>query len=487
MTLKHTLSKARQYEEKYLNVKKDKPLFHMACPVGWMNDPNGFSMFNNRCHLFFQYNPYDTVWGPMHWGHAVSEDFIRWEHLPAALAPDQDYDNCGCFSGSGIEADGKHVLLYTGVHKGTAGTSFEDKVIQEQCVAIGDGINYKKMDYGPVITSNLLPDGHSLSDFRDPKVYRWNGKYRAVIGNTDTEKQDGFVVVFESDNLKDWNYIGVLDASNDEYGSMWECPDLFELDDKAVLIVSPQFIEAKGLEFHNGHNTMCIVGTIEDEKMEREFLHAIDYGLDFYAPQTLESADGRRVMIGWLQSWDNHIVPSGFNWSGMMTIPRELTVTDGRLYQIPVRELYHHRKNEIICEADIDSEECFFDGINGRVFDMELDFINMDGSSLEIKLACDERHQTVITIDKDKRRILFDRTYSGLNKDVLCTRTMQVDRLHGGSSMRILMDRFSVELFVNGGRYAMSSLIYTPLKADQIVFSSKGKFQFRIKKYDIML
>ena len=111
------LEKARNYEtEKQVYVKKTtKPLFHVTAPTGWINDPNGFSVYDGKIHLFYQYNPYQREWGPMHWGHSVTDDMVRWEQLPAAIAPDQEYDKAGCFSGSAIEADGKHVLVYTGV------------------------------------------------------------------------------------------------------------------------------------------------------------------------------------------------------------------------------------------------------------------------------------------------------------------------------------------------------------------------------------
>ena len=109
------LEKARLYEiEEAKNIpQEEKPAFHVSAPVGWINDPNGFSVFKGKVHLFYQYHPYSRDWGPMHWGHSVTEDMIRWEQLPAALAPDQEYDREGCFSGSAIEVDGKPIRNWT--------------------------------------------------------------------------------------------------------------------------------------------------------------------------------------------------------------------------------------------------------------------------------------------------------------------------------------------------------------------------------------
>ena len=111
------LEKARSYEAKKIAAtdKESKPLFHISAPAGWINDPNGFSVYNGKIHLFYQYYPYLREWGPMHWGHSTTSDMIKWEQLPCVMAPDEEYDKKGCFSGSAIEADGKHVLVYTGV------------------------------------------------------------------------------------------------------------------------------------------------------------------------------------------------------------------------------------------------------------------------------------------------------------------------------------------------------------------------------------
>ena len=134
---------ARAYEEEAARRIPDtsRPKFHLSPYVGWMNDPNGFSYYKGEYHLFYQYNPYDTVWGSMHWGHAVSKDLIHWHYMPVALAPDKSYDSFGCFSGSAVELpNGEHLLMYTGVHK----DSNTGEEFQTQCIAIGDGLNYRK-------------------------------------------------------------------------------------------------------------------------------------------------------------------------------------------------------------------------------------------------------------------------------------------------------------------------------------------------------
>ena len=154
------LREARRHEEiaEQLIPPQARPSFHLSSRVGWMNDPNGFSYYQGKYHLFYQYYPYESKWGPMHWGHAVSEDLLHWEYLPAALAPDTPADKDGCFSGSAVElADGRQLLMYTGVSAGPKlpdGTS-DDR--QTQCVAVGDGVNYEKCPGNPVLTGEDIP------------------------------------------------------------------------------------------------------------------------------------------------------------------------------------------------------------------------------------------------------------------------------------------------------------------------------------------
>ncbi|MDO4296600.1 MAG: glycoside hydrolase family 32 protein, partial [bacterium] len=339
------LQKARTYEtEKQKEIPlAERPDFHVTPPVGWINDPNGFSCYQGEYHLFCQYHPYDTHWGPMHWMHKKSQDLITWETLPAALAPDEPYDAQGCFSGTAIEDEGQHVLLYTGVQECVQADG-SLKTFQTQNIAIGDGLNYQKLPQNPVIRADLLPEGSSVSDFRDPKIWKEQGRYYAAVGNLAADGS-GQIALFSAERLDAWKFETILDSCKHRYGRMWECPDFFPLDGKQVLLVSPQFMKAEGLEFHSGNNAIYLIGDYRPENFQfsRKEAYSVDYGLDFYAPQTVEAFDGRRILIGWLQSWDNYLTPPSQAWSGIMSIPRELSIRDGRLIQTPVRELsaYH--------------------------------------------------------------------------------------------------------------------------------------------------
>ncbi|AQR94555.1 glycoside hydrolase family 32 protein [Clostridium saccharoperbutylacetonicum] len=483
------LDKARIFEKEAANniSYKEKPSFHLSAPVGWINDPNGFSMFKGEYHLFYQYHPYDIKWGPMHWGHSKTKDFIKWEQLPTVLAPDEEYDMGGCFSGSAIELDGTHVLMYTGVVDKVEedGSHF---IRQTQCVAIGDGIDYEKLDCNPVIDSFLLPEGSKLEDFRDPKMWKDGDYFYVVVGSRHAD-ESGQILLYKSKDLRNWSFVSVLDRSENKLGRMWECPDFFKLDGSDIMIISPQEVKAKGLKFHNGHNTAYLIGQYDKEnyKFNRESYEPIDFGLDFYAPQTLETEDGRRIMIGWMQSWENNIVPSSFKWCGMMTIPRELTMKDGHLIQNPIREIENYYKNTVKYENQLIQNEVNLDGILGREIDMTVEISGTDYEDFTISVAKNNEYETIINFDPKKDLISFDRSYSSKLGDLLHKREIKVRNQNGKIKLRLIIDKYSVEIFVNDGEQVMTSTFYTELDATGISFYAKGNATVSIEKHDIVV
>lgn len=486
------LKKAREYEvRKEKEIAPDKrPAFHLTPRVGWMNDPNGFSYHNGEYHLFYQYHPYDTNWGPMHWGHAVSKDLLKWEYCPTALAPDESYDNFGCFSGSADTLDdGRQILMYTGVQN-TKDEDGKEIVFQTQCIAVGDGTNFEKYEKNPVITADALPEGASKIDFRDPKIWKEkDGTFRCVVGSRPADGS-GQILLYSSKDGFSWNFEQILIQNKNRFGKMWECPDFFALDGCQVLIVSPQFMRAEGLEFHNGNNSIYFTGDYEKETMTytRGDARQVDYGMDFYAPQTVETTDGRRVMIAWLQSWDNFMTPEDMDWTGLMTIPRELHVEDGSLVQLPVREIENYYTGERSYEnVTLENQSAELDGITGRSFDMTIEVKKEDLEGFSILLACDDENYTELYYNRYQELFTVDRTYSGLVRDVICSRSMKVANEKETIKFRIVMDKYTIEVFANDGKQAMTTLIYTDLKSQGIVFSSDGKATFSVTQHTITM
>lgn len=493
--ISQTLREARKYEEaseKKIS-REERPLFHLSTRVGWMNDPNGFSYYNGKYHLFYQYNPYDVHWASMHWGHAVSEDLLHWEYLPAALAPDEAYDKDGCFSGSAVTLpDGRHLLMYTGVIKEPRidGTSGE---LQVQCLAVGDGTDYEKHEKNPVLTAKDLPEGSSKYDFRDPKMWRKaDGTFRCVVGNRNADGC-GQIALFSSPDGFDWHYEKMLALNSDRFGKMWECPDFFPLDGKWVLAVSPQDMLPQGFEYHNGNGTLCLIGDYDEETdtFTQQYDQAIDYGIDFYAPQTLLAPDGRRIMIGWMQNWDtcNHMRGSNEAWFGQMSLPRELEIRNGRLFQHPVRELENMRQNRVAYENVSFSGTISLEGVKGRRVDMELVLRPEEGQDLyqkfAVRFAQNDQYQTAFSFRPRESVLEVDRKFSGSRKDIIHQRRCKVNSENGELKLRIILDRFSVEAFVNDGEHVMTAILYTDQAAEGISFFSDGVVNMDVIKYDL--
>lgn len=482
---KNILDKARQYEKNDLNrINSSKSSFHVTAPVGWLNDPNGFSLFQDRYHLFFQYYPYDTNWGPMHWGHCTTEDFVKWEYLPAALAPDKNYDKNGCFSGSAIETEEGHVLVYTGV------TVDEDtrEVRQMQCISSGDGLDYKKWDCNPVISPQLITEPVSQADFRDPKIWKYDKTYYMVVGSCD-EKKLGRIPLFSSEDLKNWNYEGMLARNDGSYGRMWECPDFFEVDGTSVLITSPQDMRKKEFEFHNGNGTIYFAGDFDYQTCE--FHHgearAIDYGLDFYAPQTTMAKDGRRIMIAWMQSWDNKLIPEEYSWNGMMTLPRELHIKDGRLIQTPVRELEKYYVDKVEYEGIELSGITELKGIFGRRLNLEMTVTDGEYDTFEIQFAKNQDYMTTCRYEAETGIFTFDRSNSNIRRDVVGKRSIQVKSPGKRVKIQMILDQHSAEIFINDGEMAMTSVFITPMEAEDITFLVNGSLTADIIKNEICI
>ncbi len=492
--ISQTLREARKYEETSGKMIKEeaRPAFHLSARTGWMNDPNGFSYYKEKYHLFYQYNPYDSNWGCMHWGHAVSSDLLHWEYLPAALAPDEFYDRDGCFSGSAVSLpDGRQLLMYTGVFRERQQNGgFHD--IQTQCLAVGDGIDYEKYEKNPVLDKKDIPEEGSRFDFRDPKMWqKEDGTYCCVVGNRPADGS-GQILLYTSVDGFGWKYKKVLAANNRRFGKMWECPDFFELDGKWVLLTSPQDMLPQGFEYHNGNGTLCLIGDFDGETdtFTEQYDQAVDYGIDFYAPQTVLAPDGRRIMIGWMQNWDTcGQRVENVQWFGQMSLPRELSIKNGRLYQQPIKELEKMRHGKVEHYGVAFTDTIKLDGVSGRRIDMELTISPCEGKDIyqkfAVRFAQDEKYQTSLSFRPRESVLKIDRKFSGSRRAIIHQRRSLVNSESGRLKMRIILDRFSVEVFVNDGEQVISAVLYTKQTADGISFFADGTAVIDVVKYNL--
>lgn len=427
--------------EKYIQAKKPeinqryRLHYHISAPVGWINDPNGFSFYKGEYHLFYQFYPYDSVWGPMHWGHVISSNLVNWEWLPTALIPEEEY----CFSGSAVVANDTMFLIYT------AHIDDGNQVNQSQYLAFSDdGVKFEKYKGNPVMPR--APNGSP--DFRDPKAWR-HGDYWYVIIGSKTDDGRGRVLLYKSYDLFDWDFLTVLGESDGKLGYMWECPDFFELDGKFVLLMSPQGIEPEGDRYKNLFQTGYIIGsfnyTTSEFTPEVEF-QEIDYGHDFYAAQTTE-VEGRRYLVGWFNMWEAPHQEEIDGWSGAMTIVRELELSGNRILMKPVENILELREERYIAGDWTINQDLDFDKTAEIIVEGNLN------ESVELLLTGSNGGQKIwLRWNAETKKVSVDRG----NNDVRQVEWTPVEK----NTWRIFLDASSFELFCGEGEAVFSSRVY---------------------------
>ena len=303
------------------------------------------------------------------------------------------------------------------------------------------------------------------------------------------------MLLYRSEDALHWEFVKVFAENHYRLGRMWECPDFFELDGKYVLLGSSQDMLPKGLEYQNGNGTFYLVGSYDEstETFTEESDHAVDYGIDFYAPQTVLSPDGRRIMIGWMQNWDTcNLHTKSTPWFGQMSLPRELSMKNGVLYQTPLRELEEFRTDEVVYEDLIlSNEERELDGVSGRMVDLTVEVEAADPEVLyqrfAIRFAKNEDFYTELRFRRKESTIKIDRMYSGSRRAIIHQRKALVSQENGKLKLRVILDRFSAEVFINDGEKVLSTTLETDLSADRIAFLSDGDVKLRVTKYTICL
>ncbi|MEN5015744.1 sucrose-6-phosphate hydrolase [Erwinia sp. Eh17-17] len=433
-----------------------RPAWHLAPPVGLMNDPNGFIHFNQRYVLCYQWNPLACAHGAKFWGQWSSDDLVNWRHEPLALAPSEPYESHGCYSGCAVDNQGELTVLYTGNVKFDDGSR-----TAWQCLATRDehGEFHK---HGPVLA---LPEGYT-GHVRDPKVWQHDGLWYMVLGAQNLASE-GKVLLFRSPDLHQWTSLGEIAGSHlnglEAFGYMWECPDLFELDGSSVLVVCPQGLAAEARRWRNTFQSGYFCGTLDYPALQfrhGEF-HELDHGFEFYAPQTCLSADGRRLLIGWMgiPDGDEFFQPTrDHGWMHIMTCPRELTLRDGRLVQQPARELQQLRRQEMHFTGSAQS-------LPALVIDSAELELTVSGSC-ELKFA----GTLQLTVESEGLTLRRNNLRSGEPEERYWSGDVR--------TLRILCDRSSVEIFINEGEAVMSSR-YFPSAEPQLRFYGAGQIGLR--------
>lgn len=456
-----------------------RPLLHFTPPANWMNDPNGMIYHKGTYHLFYQYYPGGTTWGPMHWGHATSRDLYRWQHQPVALYP----DSLGyIFSGSavldaantsGLGKNGQPPLVAIYTYHDTAGEHAGRKDFQTQGIASSndDGKTWVKYSGNPVLRNP------GIVDFRDPKVM-WYAPARKWIMTLAAKDRIAF---YSSPNLKDWQKESDFGATLGAHGGVWECPDLFTLAHKGkqvwVLVVNINPGAPNG-----GSGTQYFVGDFDGNT----FVPAdtatrwLDYGPDEYAGVTWSNTGGRRIFLGWMSNWAYAQQVPTQNWRSAMTIARDLYLFDagGKIYvgSRPSPELNQlEGKPMLLQNVDALKGLKLAPKTGGVALPFRLDLNWNQLADMAITLGNDAGEEVVVGFDPQAHQFYIDRSRAGktnFHKDFAARHF--APRFAAGSKgdLTLVVDVASVELFADGGKTAMTAIFFPNKPLDQVVLKS---------------
>ena len=432
------------------NVKSDgkfRQKLHLMPPVGWLNDPNGLCQFKGVYHAFFQYSPFNAEGGVKMWGHYTSRDMIDWEYQGVMLYPDQPFDCSGVYSGCALIEDGEMYLYYTGNVKLEDSGDYDyintGRQSNTVLVTSKDGIHFGKKQL--LMRNNDYPAGLTLH-VRDPKVWKEHGTYYMLQGAR-TKEDMGQAVIFRSDDKINWTFYSRVETE-EKFGYMWECPDYFEVDGTKILSASVQGLTGEEWKDRNVYQSGYF--TVEGDILGRYSLSDYrlwDYGFDYYAPQSFETEDGRRIQIGWMgmpdcEEYTNRTIEDG--WQHCFTFPREVFVKDGIIRQRPVREL---EARKILSEETKNRLETK----KYTVYEVVINSI------LDDQFRAVLAEELIVKYENNRFEIEF---MNNRNDKVSCgrkSRSVEIDHL---TDVRILADESSVEIFVNEGAYVFSTRYY---------------------------
>jgi fructan beta-fructosidase len=501
------LSKFRQpeVETHATYAEQHRPQLHFSPPSMWMNDPNGLVYHDGEYHLFYQYYPNDKVWGPMHWGHAVSGDLVHWQQLPIALFPDElgyifsgsavvDWNNS---SGFGADGEPPLIAIFTYHNPKLAKLGGQDHEYQGIAFSNDRGRSWTKFAGNPV-----LPNLQKLQDFRDPKVFwhRQSGQWIMTLSATD------HVQIWRSEDFKSWAHLSDFGREWGAHGGVWECPDLVEMqvegseESRWVLILNLNPGGPQG-----GSGTQYFVGNFDGTRftLDESFASTLkdqgavwlDAGRDNYAGVTwadIPREDGRTLFIGWMSNWDYAQQVPTHPWRGAMTVPRELSLRKTeqgfRVFSVPARELRSLRRSRATIDAaTIDTatplpiNPGFPVSRSELVLEFELPDVGIYDFGIELSNEEGDRYR--FGYESVGRQFYSDRRSSGDSSfaDTFAGIHRANRSINDGTlRLHLLLDVASVEVFADGGATVMTDTMFPTSEYNEIeIFSKQGAIKLK--------
>jgi fructan beta-fructosidase len=485
-TAKLPVSKSFAYNEPH------RPQIHFSPPAHWMNDPNGMIFFNNLYHLFYQYYPDSTVWGPMHWGHAISEDLVHWKPLPIALYP----DSIGyIFSGStvvdinntaGFSKNGKTALVAIFTSHDPKGEKAGTNIFQNQSLAysLDDGKTWIKYANNPVVRNP------GIRDFRDPKVswYEPGQKWIMTLATLDR------ITFFSSKDLKNWKKESEFGDTFGAHGGVWECPDLFPLDYKGqkvwVLLASIN----PGAP-NKGSGTQYFTGQFDGNKFApyQTDTRWIDYGPDNYAGVTWSNTGSRKIFLGWMSNWQYATKVPTEKWRSAMTVPRDLGIEKiGDKFMVtsnPINELNILNEHPTVFENINSGNNNLGTKIGKITGPLKLHITSDKIESFYFTLSNDAGEKIDVGYDKAIDSYFIDRSLSGkisfaekFAERHTAPRISKINSL----DFSLIIDNSSIELFADQGLSVMTSIFFPSENYSQIQLKAMNDYIIKSIEYNRM-
>lgn len=430
--------------------------FHLMPPIGWLNDPNGLCVIDGKNHIYYQYTPFSATWGIKLWGHYSTENWLTYNEHDAFLFPDIPEDKDGVYSGSAFVDNDKIHYFYTGNVKYKDGdydyilNGREQNVIE---VISEDGFSYgkkiihlKNSDYPEIMSTHV----------RDPKVFKVAESYFMVLGAR-TKTNKGCAILYESADLKKWTYHMIIE-SDLNYGYMWECCDLIEIESKWFLICCPQGMKEEGINYANIYQIGYFPIDIDFKEKTYKLgdFFELDRGFDIYAPQTFLDNKNRKVLIAWMGIPDatyqnTKTIESG--WQHALSMPRVLSRKDDRILQKPLDEFQKLRKNKKIST----DEKIKF---SSSVFELLIDIKNSERFSFKMADIILSYKNNIFTLEMME---------SGDGRD---KRAVHIDEL---KNVHMFVDTSSIEIFINDGEEVFTSRFYPKNIELEVEINNVGK------------
>lgn len=431
-----------------------RPTYHLAPPTGLLNDPNGLIFDGNQYHIFYQWFPYDALHGMKHWKHFITRDFQHYQEADT-LIPDELFESHGCYSGGAILWQDKIVAFYTGNTRRPS----DNARIPHQNIALFDKSG-KLLEKRCII--NQAPQGYT-EHCRDPKPFvTAEGKIRFVLG-AQRENLTGTALLYEMDDLhSESRLLGELAVQDFDNRNvfMWECPDLFQLGGQDVFVWSPQGKTREAHRFQNNYHATYAVGKLTDLTLSASQLEELDYGFDFYAPQTVQNSD--RILFGWVGLPDLTYPTDRYQWHSMLTLPRQLRLQNGKIVQQPIVQLGEKQAVELHGKSAIPHLDTGYLQLSVENQPLVARFFeNEAGQYLELRYE-----NGVFSLDRSHSE------QTELMQQFGSVRHCEVEHLQ---TIDLYFDRSVLEVFLNGGEKVLTSRFFIENRENSVDVSRPVK------------